>query len=369
MRLVPPAQAGQDAHRLVDRRLVDGDLLQPPRERAILLDVLELLERRRADDAQLARREQRLQHRREVHRAAGHRARADRRMDLVDEENGFGTTGERADHRLEALLEIAAEARAGEERARVEREHFCGLQFLLHVVGEQARGEPFGHRRLADARFADEHRVVLAAAAEHFDRALQLLGAPDQRIQQSLPRAVGEVHAVRRQRIARRGRFVVARACRRARFALRVALARRRRLRHAVRDVVEDVEPRDPLLREQPRRMRLRQLHDRGEDVAGVRFLALRRLDVQNRGLQHLTKRGGLLRLVAAAALYALDGRLEVRAQIAAELVEIGAARRENPLAVGIVREHVEQVLEREKRVAARHRFTQRDVQDDGNGG
>ena len=50
-------------------------------------------------------------------------------------------------------------------------------------------GEPFGHRRLADAGVADEHRVVLAAAAEHFDRALQLLGAADQRIEQALARA------------------------------------------------------------------------------------------------------------------------------------------------------------------------------------
>ena len=38
------SQARENLHGLVDRRLVDGDLLQPPRERAILLDVLELLE-------------------------------------------------------------------------------------------------------------------------------------------------------------------------------------------------------------------------------------------------------------------------------------------------------------------------------------
>jgi hypothetical protein len=41
------------------------------------------------------------------------------------------------------------------------------LQRFLDVVGQQARREPFGHRRLADARLADEHRVVLAAPAQH----------------------------------------------------------------------------------------------------------------------------------------------------------------------------------------------------------
>ena len=33
--------------------------------------------------------------------------------------------------------------------------------------------ESFGHRRLADAGVADEHRIVLAAPAEDLDRALQ----------------------------------------------------------------------------------------------------------------------------------------------------------------------------------------------------
>ena len=63
-------------------------------------------------------------------------------------------------------------------------------------------------RGLADARLADEHRVVLAAAAQHFDRALEFVAAADERIEQALPRAFGEVHAVRAQRIRRRRRPV-----------------------------------------------------------------------------------------------------------------------------------------------------------------
>ena len=185
MRLVPAAEAGENPHRLLDRRLFDRDLLQPPRERAVLLDLLELLERRRADDAQVARGENRLDQRREIHRAAGDRAGADRGMDFVDEEDRLRPGGERLDHRLEALLEIAAEARAGEQRAGVEREDFRLLQRPLHIVGEQPRGEAFGHGGLADAGLADEHRIVLAAPAQDFDRALQLVGAADQRIEQA----------------------------------------------------------------------------------------------------------------------------------------------------------------------------------------
>ena len=105
----------------------------------------------------------------EIHRAAGRRAGADGRVDLVDEEDRLRPLRERRDDGLEALLEVAAEARAREQRAGVEREDFRVLQRLLDIVGQQPRGEPFGHRGLADAGLADEHRVVLAAAAEHFD--------------------------------------------------------------------------------------------------------------------------------------------------------------------------------------------------------
>ena len=176
MLFVAAPQTGEDLDRFVDRRLVDGDLLQPPGERAILFDVLELLERRRADDAKIAGREQRLDQRREIHRAAGDRAGADGRVHFVDEENRLRPGAERRDDRLEAFFEVAAEPRARQQRAGVEREDLGILQRALHVVVQQPRGEAFGHRGLADARLADEHRVVLAAAAEHLDRALELLG-------------------------------------------------------------------------------------------------------------------------------------------------------------------------------------------------
>jgi len=51
--LVPRSEALQNAHRVLDRRLVDDDLLEPPRQGAIALDLLELLVGGRADDPQL----------------------------------------------------------------------------------------------------------------------------------------------------------------------------------------------------------------------------------------------------------------------------------------------------------------------------
>ena len=87
VRLVALLQPAQDRDRVLNRRLVDEDRREAALERGVLLDVLAVLvERRRADAAQLAAREQRLQQVRGVDRAFG-RAGADDRVQLVDEED------------------------------------------------------------------------------------------------------------------------------------------------------------------------------------------------------------------------------------------------------------------------------------------
>ena len=87
VRLVALLQAAQDRDRVRDRRLPDEDGLEAPLERRVLLDVLAVLvERRRADGAQLAAGELRLQQVRGVDGAL-RRARADDRVQLVDEED------------------------------------------------------------------------------------------------------------------------------------------------------------------------------------------------------------------------------------------------------------------------------------------
>ena len=83
--LVALLEAAQDRDRVLDRRLADEDLLEPALERGVLLDVLAVLvERGRADHAQLAAGEHRLDHVAGVDRALG-AARADDRVQLVDE--------------------------------------------------------------------------------------------------------------------------------------------------------------------------------------------------------------------------------------------------------------------------------------------
>ncbi len=72
----------------------------------------------------------------------------------------------------------------------------ASFEQVRHVVVEQPGGEALGHRGLADARVADEHRVVLAPPAENLDRALELVGAADERIELAGPGApVGQVQS------------------------------------------------------------------------------------------------------------------------------------------------------------------------------
>ena len=82
-------QSAQNRDRVFNRRLVHHHRLEPPLEGRVFLDVFAILvEGGRADRAQLAARQLRLQQIRRVHRSF-RRARADDRMQLVDEQNNF----------------------------------------------------------------------------------------------------------------------------------------------------------------------------------------------------------------------------------------------------------------------------------------
>ena len=166
-------------------------------QRGVLLDVLAVLvERRGADAVQLAARQHRLEQVAGVHGAFG-RAGADDGVQLVDEEDDVAAgVLHFLQHRLEALLELAAELGAGDQRAHVERDDAAVLQTFRHVLADDALGQALDDGGLADAGLADEHRVVLGAARQHLDDAADLLVAADDRIELALRGQLGEVAAV-----------------------------------------------------------------------------------------------------------------------------------------------------------------------------
>ena len=112
--------------------------------------------------------------------------------------------------------------------------------------------------------------------------------------------------------------------------------------------------------------MALRLLKHGREDVADICFVPLCALDVQDGRLQSAPKRRRLLRLLFDSSAEALDRFVEVCPERAPERRQVGAAGLKDSLAVGIVRESIEQVLERDVHVPPRDGFAERDVEDDG---
>ena len=253
---------------------------------------------------------------------------------------------ERVEHLLDALLEVAAIARAGDERAEVEREDSRVLQRLRHLALVNAQRQPFGQRGLADAGLADQQRVVLAAAAEHLDHALELELAADQRI--DLPS----------RGLARPGRWRRPRADRAAPTPASPASgARRRRARRrrgAVRDHAQQRQPIDALLAQEVRGVAVLFLQQEHEQRAAVDLLRARRRGVHHRALDDA---------IEADRRFGLDGLLarHRRERALEHLVEIAAERRRGrrgsasgaARACGSSMQRVQQVLEADEIVPA----------------
>ena len=117
-------------------------------------------------------------------------------MDLVDEEDRVLVVFDLLHHLLQALFEIAAIARSGEQRAHVEGEHRGLGQHFRHLALDDLAGESFRDGGLADPGIADQQRVVLVAPAQHLDGALNFSFAADQRIDPPLARLLVEVDAI-----------------------------------------------------------------------------------------------------------------------------------------------------------------------------
>ncbi len=202
-----------------------------------------------------------------------------------------------------------------------------------HVAVDDAQREALDDRGLADARLADQHRIVLGAAREHLDGAADLLVAADHRIELAVARRLGQIARVFLQRIIGVfGRGRIGGAALAQRFDRGIEVLRRDA------GVGEDFSGLAVLLE----RQREQQALDGDEAVAGLlaRFLG---------GLEHARQRRIEIDLAGAGARYfralgqrRLDGG-ERLARIAA-----GAVDEPGGEPFRVVEQHLEQMLGRE---------------------
>ena len=163
-------QTAQDRDGILLRGRIHLNRLETPFERGILLHVLAVfVERRRAHAVQFAARQHRLEHVAGVG-TAFRLARAHDRMNLVDKEDDLPLRLlDRLQHGLQTFFELSAVHGPRHQRRHVERKDRPVFQPFWHVAAHDTLGETFNDGRLADARFADEDRVVLGFAGQNSD--------------------------------------------------------------------------------------------------------------------------------------------------------------------------------------------------------
>ena len=120
----------------------------------------------------------------------------DNRMQLINEEQNTPIAIlDLVENGLESLLKFAAVLRAGDHRAEVHRDQRFVFERFRDVAAVDAPGQSLGDGGLADARLADEHRVVLGAARQDLHDPFGLPGPADHRIQPLLAGGLREVAA------------------------------------------------------------------------------------------------------------------------------------------------------------------------------
>ncbi len=120
---------------------------------------------------------------------------ADERVQLVDEQDGVLGPADLVHDGLDALLELAAVLGAGDHHGQVEDDDAAVAQQLGDVAIDDQLGQALDDGGLADAGLAEQDGVVLGAAAEDLDDALDLVLPADDRVELALAGQFGEVAA------------------------------------------------------------------------------------------------------------------------------------------------------------------------------
>ena len=200
--LVTILQSAQDRNRILGRRFIDHDFLKTTLERLVLLEIfLELVERRSTDRTQLTARQGRFENIGGIHRTR-RLAGSDQRMNFVDEEQYLALAGGHLLHDgLQTLLELTLVLGACDQRTHVQRVDDLRFQVLGHVAVDDPPGDAFGDGRLADARLADQNRIVFCFSGKDADDVPDFTVASDYGVEFSFLRALHKIEAIFVQRV------------------------------------------------------------------------------------------------------------------------------------------------------------------------
>ncbi len=133
-------------------------------------------------------------------------------MQFVDEQNRVLDSADFGHHRFDAFFELAAILRAGDHHRQVQHDDPFVGQDLGDFALNDLLSKALDDRRLTDARFSQQHRIVFRASAKNLNRPLDFSFASDHRIELVLLGQFGQVATETIQG----GRFAFAALARRA---------------------------------------------------------------------------------------------------------------------------------------------------------
>ena len=169
----------KDLHRLFGRRLLHQNRLEATLQRVVLFDALAVFPERGCTDAlKLTTRQRGLDDVRRVHRALGSTGSNDG-MQFVKEEDHVSALRDFLNNALEPLLELPAILRPGNEQRHIQRDHSLLEHTQRNVPANNQLRQAFHDRRLSNARFANQDRVILPAPAQNLQQPMRLFLAPD----------------------------------------------------------------------------------------------------------------------------------------------------------------------------------------------
>ena len=207
--LVVMLDAAHHGQRISDAGFLHPHGLEPALQRLVLLDILAVLvEGGGTDDLDLAAGEGGLQDIARIHGTLALTGRGNG-VDLVNEQDDVARRLDLAQQALDPLLELAAELGTCHKAGQVEQEDLLILQPCRYLPLGNALGNALGNGGLANARLTNEAGVVLLAAAQDLDGAVDLPVAADDIIQLPLPGFAGQILAVGIQKLAAGRLFVV----------------------------------------------------------------------------------------------------------------------------------------------------------------
>ena len=149
----------------------------------------------RADDLDFASGERGFKNVCRIHAALGITC-SDDVMHLVNDKNDIALLAYLLNKPLHAAFKLASELCACNKCGEVKQIDLLIAQLIRHLVEGNALRKPLGDRRLADTGLADETGVVLLAAVEYLNDALELLLPADHIVKLAGSCPVGEVNAV-----------------------------------------------------------------------------------------------------------------------------------------------------------------------------